>query len=81
MTEHNKNFLNRSGFKPSRVQAQVKVSLLVDTGYWGQDCTIAQAVAQASENANGRIASILKDEQGIKLLGSECVKVICEAEK
>lgn len=73
--------LERSGMKPSTSRAVVEVTLSIETSAWGPNCTVAQAVAQATDDAKGRLARLLQGHHDIRINDVKFVRVLCEAEK
>lgn len=74
-------FLERVGMTPESAFAVVQLRITVKTGTWGEDCTIAQAVAQAVESAKGKVTNLIKDDPDITLSDAEFVRVSCGAKK
>lgn len=75
-------FLDRAHMTPSTSHAVVEVTMFIETaGPWGKDCSIAQAVAQATDDAKASLRRMLAQNPGIKLGRVEFVKVVCGAER
>lgn len=74
-------FLLGSNMEPEDATAVVKVYIEVETGTWGRDATVAQAVSQAVQSANEQLRKLLRDERNIRILHAECVEVKCKAKR
>jgi hypothetical protein len=63
--------------------ASVVVSLTVEVkcGAWGPDCTIEQAVSQATREAETKLANAINGDGSMRVMAAESVRVICPAKK
>lgn len=78
-----KDFLDRVEMKPSNAHALVNLTVQVRAEAWGEDCTVAQAVAQAVESAKNKLRKALgtSGASGMTITGAEFVRVVCDAER
>lgn len=70
-------------FKPGTARCVVELTVSVETGAWGPECTIAQAVEQARDSAVGDIQRLIADshKNNIKVYGTPRIaRVIVDAE-
>lgn len=62
--------------------ARVQVTVELDAGIWGEDCSIDQLYRQAAASAVGDIAKACKDSnQKFRLIGTRVLGVITEEQK
>ena len=63
--------------------ASVVVSLKVEVtcGAWGPDCTIEQAVAQATREAETKLANAINADGSMRVYAAESVRVVVPAKK
>lgn len=70
-------------FTPGTARCVVELTVTVETGAWGPECTIAQAVEQAREEAVRTISKII-DQSGkrnIRIYGTpQIARVIVDAD-
>ncbi len=74
-------FLERVQMKPGRARAIVDITVSVETEAWGADCTVAQAVAQATEGAVATLKRVLSNQSRIQVSAAKLVRVVCDAER
>ena len=67
--------------EPDNATAVVELTVEVSVGAWGRDCTLEQAVAQATQDATDRLAKALSDERSMRVLNATCVRVVCTAKR
>lgn len=67
--------------EPDSSRAVVELVVEVECGAWGADCTIEQAVAQATREAAQKVAVRLQEDRSIRVLGAKAVRVVCPARK
>ena len=74
------DFLERAKMKPATSHVVVEVTLFVQTSAWGPDCTIAQAVDQATTEAKRSLERVIAQHPEISLGPVRFARVVCPAE-
>lgn len=74
-------FLERVNMEPAEARVHVRLSLEITVGTWGKDCTVAQAVAQATEDATKTVARLIHEAKAnnIRILRADSAQVVCVA--
>jgi len=67
--------------KPDSATAIVELTVEVRIGAWGADCTIQQAISQATEEATNRLNRLLGEDKSVRVLRAAAVRVVCDAKK
>jgi hypothetical protein len=67
------------GMKPGTATAVVALTVEVRVGAWNPDCTLEQAVSQATRDAAGKLARLLGSNKGIRITEATAVRVFCDA--
>lgn len=65
--------------KPDLSYAVVEITVEIQTQAWGPECTIEQAVDQATRDATDKLRNALSQHGGIRVLKAKAVRVICRA--
>ncbi len=71
--------LARARMQPSSVRVVVDFTVSIEVGAWGPDCTVAQAVAQATEEAERRLHKWLEGGPGISIAKASMARVVVDA--
>jgi hypothetical protein len=66
---------------PDTTSVVVSLTVEVRCGAWGPDCTIEQAVAQATREAEAKLSKAINGEGSMRVTAAESVRVICPAKK
>lgn len=84
MTRSAEEMLKSVGMKPASSRAVVSVTLSVETSSWGADCTIAQAVMQATREAREEVERLIQEHgrgRGITISHIGTTRVVFDADK
>lgn len=65
----------------STTTAVVTVSVRVQCGSWGPDCTMEQVLRQASEEAAGRVRRLIQGDTRVQLLSIDAADVATKVER
>lgn len=66
---------------PDTTSVVVELTVEVTCGAWGPDCTIEQAVSQATREAEGKLAKVINGEGSMRVTKATSVCVVCPAKR
>ena len=66
-------------FRPGHARVLVTVNVVVECEPWGADCTIAQAVEQATKESEQKLRRMLAEAASIQVLGATTSRVVLDA--
>lgn len=67
--------------EPDSSHAVVELTVEVRTESWGPDCTLQQAISQATEQATSRLRKLLANDKGVRVIHANTVQVVCPAKR
>ena len=67
--------------KPDLAYAVVEITVEVKAQNWGPECTVEQAVEQATREATDKLRNVLSKDNGMRVLKAKAVRVICDAKE
>ena len=73
--------LDKAGLEPGSAVAVVDLRVRVKVGAWGSDCTIDQAISQATSEASHTLKRLLKNDTNCVVLSAEYVSVQIPSKK
>lgn len=71
--------MNDLKMQPDTSWVRVELAVEVQCGAWGPDCTIEQAVNQATREATDKLRGALSGDTTVRVVKAKAARVICDA--